>query len=851
MKRLRHKDGQEILSLLKILKIFLICFSLTTTFPFSNIYAQTNSSTTSHQNYNDTKDVDSLQGTNYINLLTMIAAAFLTTRMFIDCKPPTTDMYVGAAGGVALVIGEIMNMASSINKIQALEQEYQNKMTEQQKAALETQKASYEEAIKNLETKLILQYAAVAAYSGAAVLALMSKQKEEISFNQCLITARTWAAIPANSASSALCYATIAQLQSSKIEEEQSTGTMPSTQAKVMSEKVNLNIEAVKKACPGPQVISACSPTVPQRQQGTTTCQFDQKSSSVPEVLFNNRQKNGLDMWSYPALKNLNLNQKQQVAIEQELSKTFNRFVINHQVAKIYLQAGFRTLPTHRPIAALTDQDKLLTLQDYIQYRENVLFQSGALHSMTTTEFDQLNTMVTWNKDHQYDFVATSDFLKGAINAGIDLIIPQAQAFDIMKSLNLIGPAAAAFAAVKIKSAGEIDKWITNPKGRAVMWGILGALTFAGIMSTNKLKSIAQDRIEKIEEIIAGYTKDQALRTDDHRNNNSYKNPSMDNNISLNNSDCIRDESGQCVSIRSSVEQTPAQTTGSAPVTPNTPSSFLTPDSAFASDAAGFYNSAQEDLGSGNLSEGTIDAAANLANQAADLSKLKNALLQEQGLDSEVKRAGNQLLDDLAQATTKALSTTPSQGLMASTPGMSGLLASGKLPHHTEVYENTTQFAHSNPQKEAQATLNEQSRSSDPFSGLFKKKVEDSDDINPLRHEDELKDLDITMDDINSSKGSSLFNLITNRYIKSFFPTVFEKVSIESTTSSKNNDEVLSFPKIKEVQSNDTQSHNKTVPRKKDQTPSLNDFEKLLGQENNALPNFNLSKYRKNKNTTK
>jgi hypothetical protein len=107
--------------------------------------------------------------------ITMVAGGLLTGRMATVYKPPTPDVLIAAAGGVAYIAGEVLTNVKFNGKIKEMMVEVEKKnngeVNEEQVKRLEDLKKSYEEAKKTTSYKKMLQLGSATAFGAAAVYA--------------------------------------------------------------------------------------------------------------------------------------------------------------------------------------------------------------------------------------------------------------------------------------------------------------------------------------------------------------------------------------------------------------------------------------------------------------------------------------------------------------------------------------------------------------------------------------------------------------------------------------------------------------------------------------------------------
>lgn len=137
--------------------------------------------------------------------LTMTAVGVLATRLYT--YKMTTDMMLAAAGGAAFIGGEVLAFLKLKEVMKGMEVEItrdkKGNINQEQIAALERLKKSYEEAKETAETKKTLQMAAAAAFAAAGVAAFTMSGVEVAQLTACTSTIPT--VISAASASAAAC----------------------------------------------------------------------------------------------------------------------------------------------------------------------------------------------------------------------------------------------------------------------------------------------------------------------------------------------------------------------------------------------------------------------------------------------------------------------------------------------------------------------------------------------------------------------------------------------------------------------------------------------------------------------
>jgi hypothetical protein len=130
---------------------------------------------------------EGVKDSNLMATLTMTAVGLLASRLW-TCNL-TTDMLIAAAGGAAFIGGEVLSfikLKEVMKDIEtSIERDKKGNINQEQKAALERLKKSYEEAKETAEFKKTLQQAAAAAFAAAAVVAYTFVATETTMFAAC------------------------------------------------------------------------------------------------------------------------------------------------------------------------------------------------------------------------------------------------------------------------------------------------------------------------------------------------------------------------------------------------------------------------------------------------------------------------------------------------------------------------------------------------------------------------------------------------------------------------------------------------------------------------------------------
>ena len=362
---------------------------------------------------------------------------------------------------------------------------------------------------------------------------------------------------------------------------------------------------------------------------------------------------------------------------------------------------------------------------------------------------------------------------KNLIQKMINVLIPSAEASGYMGLLGLGVGAAAALMTAKSAIGKTIDKFIFNPALRAVLWGVLGAAAFAASKATQKEIDKLSEYIKKIDQIL----KDMATLQDGVKANNVTEQKltdvaynaaiqkQSDQQISTDpklSTDCIANPGGtNCAPVSDQVKTMPGFT--------DLPDSLktVTTQTAKLGDSLS---------GKTAISGTTLGAASTLAAKANAIGKLNKSLINKlNGLkqNTDFDKKGQELWGQLKAQTSRALASnhmTPN-GFLSSvgiTPPPGEGSGSGSLSDINKKYSGSASGAGGGGGQALGSSAKDKALDLD-----FKETAAEAAKAGEAGKEEKF---DIGTNDINTNSNESIFQVISNRYIKSGYPKLLELI---------------------------------------------------------------------------
>ncbi|MDO9183949.1 MAG: hypothetical protein Q7U04_16150 [Bacteriovorax sp.] len=369
------------------------------------------------------------------------------------------------------------------------------------------------------------------------------------------------------------------------------------------------------------------------------------------------------------------------------------------------------------------------------------------------------NTKITnyeLHQSHEINFV----------NRTLNFILPSAEA-GWMPLLGLSASATASYLLISKQQAMSLDMLMFHPLNRAIAFGVLGGLAYAASQSSkNQLDKIDQN-IAKIDNILndlnklqkgiqSNGVKDQALQMAAFKASQAADVPYSANATVK--SDCA-------ASVGTTNCDTLSNQVSAVSGFSNLPDSFQT----IASQAAKIGDSMS---GTNIVSGGTLASANSLAGKQNAIAKL---LATTQGkLNEQLAGMGKAAIDFNKEQKNllKNLNAQTAKGLKSSSMSPAGFLASSGVAPIGGVQALTSAIMKSSYVPAAGSSTGRKDKG---FNLDFKEAA--SPEV-ATAAEKEGK-FDIGTNDITTDSGESLFQLISNRYLKSGYPKLLEEIPLK------------------------------------------------------------------------
>lgn len=408
---------------------------------------------------------------------------------------------------------------------------------------------------------------------------------------------------------------------------------------------------------------------------------------------------------------------------------------------------------------------------------------------MTPPGLDDIGAIDNFNKffnKHLYTEIEhkkkiSSSFLK-TIASVMNVVFPRAEA-NWLPLLGLTsGALVGVFGAEYLGLATETDFFMLSPFNRVIAWGTLATLSYLAASASEDQMNKIDGNIKRIDQILTEMNalqngiKTNTIQEQQIRMAGFNANNTTDIQINPNASvktDCVGSSgNSNCKTLTDQLKAMPGFS--------DLPDSFkgIATQSAKLGDGLS---------GTNVISGSTLSAASNLANQNHAISKLLknvqtklNDQLAANGkpkvdFDKEEKK----LLDRLNGVTEKSLkSKGMSAGAFLASTGMSPISHSGAKPAIAAAVAS---------KKSSPTSLGGGSAGPGPakkdkaFDFDFKESTGDA-NFAAGGGADSAKDVkyDIGQNDINTDKSESIFQMISNRYLKSGYPKLLEEIPVKN-----------------------------------------------------------------------
>lgn len=691
---------------------------------------------------------EKINDSDYMGTLTMTVVGVLAKRMYT--YKPTVDIMLAAAGGAIFLAGEVLAFVGLKDVLKGMEEQITRdkagNVNKEQIESIERLKKTYEEAKKTANQKKMLQMAAAAAFAAAAVAAYTMAAGDLSALTTC--TAGIGTGLGLSKAVAAIC---------------QGYASNPASAA---------------KAPPCYAELAACTASITTYQQ--TVMSYEMGRQSVGP--------------SVPLLTKA-------VATEAALGVQLNTIPVvcltDSKIMAVPVKACTPLVPNN----VKGESSGLMIVEaggaQVYNAIPSVYKKMFAANGINEKEFIELAKKGQSNSPKK-----SSD---GMLSQITDFIFPQAHA-ALFSAMGIASSLAISFILATSATIGPaIDMYMLIPQKRAIVWGILSALTFAATTSTNNVIAQIDSNIKKIDEILKsmysmadGATGTQIAATASPQIQSTLK-PAINGAANAVNYEavdlskgvdgtlpCGTGEEGQkCKPFIDTVKDLPSYEGLNAESQLQLSSIMKTADglSGTSTISAGALNNASKLAGQSNALKSAMDKAR--ASSAAALKKAGSTL----NIDAESKKLSDQMEKAVNDNLKK--SGTTANGMAANLQGGRGF--SGSATANTSASEDAAKKAEADALAAALArakggvganAININSGSSDKMDlGLTgvdngsngKMTAEELAAYNESAKKaaGNIDDYDIK-NDISKDTGANLFELISNRYQQSGYPRLFK-----------------------------------------------------------------------------
>jgi hypothetical protein len=691
---------------------------------------------------------EKINDSDYMGTLTMTVVGVLAKRMYT--YKPTVDIMLAAAGGAIFLAGEVLAFVGLKGVLKGMEEQITRdkagNVNKEQIESIERLKKTYEEAKKTANQKKMLQMAAAAAFAAAAVAAYTMTAGDLAVLSTC--TAGIGAGLGLSKAVAAIC---------------QGYASNPASAA---------------KAPPCYAELAACTASITTYEQ--TVMSYEMGRQSVGP--------------SVPLLTKA-------VATEAALGVQLNTIPVvcltDSKIMAVPVKACTPLVPNN--VKGESSGLMIVEAGGVQVYNQlpSVYKKMFAANGINEKEFYELA------KKGQSNSPKSSE---GFLSKVTDFIFPQANA-ALFSAMGIASSLAISFILATSATVGPaIDMYMLIPQHRAIVWGVLSALTFAATTSTNNVIAQIDSNIKKIDEILKamysmadGATGTQIAPTASSQIKSSLK-PAINGAANAVNYEavdlskgingtlpCGTGEEGQkCKPFEDTVKDLPSYAGLNAESQLQLSSIMKTADgvSGTSSISGGALNNASKLAGQSNALKSAMDKSR--AATAAALKKSGSGF----NIDTESKKLSDQMEKAVNDNLKK--SGTTANGMAANLQGGRGF--SGSATANTSASDAAAKKAEADALAAALAraksgvgganAININSGSSEKMDlGLTgvdngsngKMTAEELAAYNESAKKaaGNIDDYDIK-NDISKDTGANLFELISNRYQQSGYPRLFK-----------------------------------------------------------------------------
>ncbi|MEA9356954.1 hypothetical protein SHI21_12085 [Bacteriovorax sp. PP10] len=688
---------------------------------------------------------EKINDSDLMGTLTMTVVGVLAQRMYT--YKPTVDIMLAAAGGAIFLAGEVLAFVGLKDVLKGMEEQITRdkagNVNKEQIESIERLKKTYEEAKKTANQKKMLQMAAAAAFAAAAVAAYTMAAGDLAALSTC--TAGIGTGLGLSKAVAAIC---------------QGYASNPASAA---------------KAPPCYAELAACTASITTYQQSVMSYEMGRQSIGP----------------SIPLLTKA-------VATEATLGVQLNTIPVvcltDSKIMAVPVKACNLLVPNN--VKGESSGRLLVEANAAVTYK--------ALPAIYKRMFANETEFIELAKKGQSNSPQKSS--DGMLSKITDFIFPQANA-ALFSAMGIASSLAISFILATSATIGPaIDMYMLIPQHRAIVWGILSALTFAATTSTNNVIAQIDSNIKKIDEILKamysmadGATGTQIAATTASPQIQSSLKPAINGAANAVNYEavdlskavngtlpCGTGEEGQkCKPFEDTVKDLPSYEGLNAESQLQLSSIMKTADglSGTSTISAGALNNASKLAGQSNALKSAMDKAR--AATAAALKKSGSGF----NIDAESKKLSDQMEKAVNDNLKK--SGTTANGMAANLQGGRGF--SGLAAANTSASDAAAKKAEADALAAALArakggaganAININSGSSEKMDlGLTgvdngstgKMTAEELAAYNESAKKaaGNIDDYDIK-NDISKDTGANLFELISNRYQQSGYPRLFK-----------------------------------------------------------------------------
>lgn len=442
---------------------------------------------------------------DYLAMLTMLAMGVVASSL-AKAKPMTGDIMLGAGSGAAYIGAEVYAMIAYDNI--DVDQQIEVKMSEsgvvdhEQLKALEKQKQSYLNIENAAKIKAMIQAAATVGFMGAAGVAGYRSMTSKHTLADCSlaaqeVTAQAPAACgtlpdPSCVAATPTCIAQAA--------------TITSTIQTIMATESSIQPSCVQTK----ELMALYETTKTAATSGAATC-ATARAASASRLAACATALNGntsqLVCASHLQLLRFGSNDTHL----HELQKTS---IFKEALVGMYPHLSRELIDESKPIAErLFASEKSLVnlnsnvsldelnLNEYLSMRESNRFANGELSSMKVSDYQILRDSIGVNAVHENKLELRALFA-AALEEGVNLLVPKAEA-KVAAGVGVALAAAGLLYGISGKGFQIIDRFMSTPGHRALVWAGIAALAAATAYLSKEIADKMNGNAQRIDEMIA------------------------------------------------------------------------------------------------------------------------------------------------------------------------------------------------------------------------------------------------------------------------------------------------------------------------------------------------------------